>query len=60
MFMFTSDQTFTTTLSVYKALLQWAVIEIWILYHFKYIQKKKESKRSDNTEQKLFPKDVCM
>lgn len=43
MFMFTSAQMFTTTLSVYKALLQWAFIEIWILLiDFKYFQREKK------------------
>lgn len=59
MFMFTSAQMFTTTLSVYKALLQLAFIEIWILLiHFKYFQREKQ--KLHNTELKLFPKRCAM
>lgn len=53
LFMFTSDQTFITTLSVYKALLQWAFVEIWTQFQ---IVPETEKKKSYNIEQKLFPK----
>lgn len=47
LFMFTSDQTFTTTLSLYKALLQWAFVEIWT--QFRIVPETGEKKQKTAT-----------